>query len=144
ASAFEDNKLTELVLNETGDEYTIQEFGDSAFANNSLKSIIVPSSVILGPNIFKNNRLESIIIKGNGQEIIIPYGAFAGNPNLAKITLGDNITIMSSAFDSNFAAFYNGRQNRKGGTFEYDLDTWCTPQAAAERRAERQRTQGGR
>jgi hypothetical protein len=61
ASAFSNNNLTSLTL-----PSSLTDIGPSAFANNKIASLVIPSSIkSLGTSAFANNELTSVVFQGN-------------------------------------------------------------------------------
>ena len=82
--------------------YGVTGFGDYAFWNNSLTSVIIPESVITAPTgeeIFSTNSLTSVKIPDGWTTI--PLGTFASNL-LTSVTFPESVTqIEGEAFLSN-------------------------------------------
>jgi len=135
-SGFNNNELTKVefvfeIVNETVDgvvtevkKYKVTTIGHSAFAYNELKKIDIPGSVTdIGYRAFAYNKLSKVIIPDSVRNIEIH--AFIDNP-LTSITIGERVTLGSSAFGNGFEKAYYDNSRAKGTYIRDNIDskTW--------------------
>ena len=98
-----------------------------AFSGDNLSFVAFsPDCVItrIHARAFENNNLSEITLPATLTRI--DTGAFKGNPNLTKITIGENVIMESSVFLNNnkFKDAYNSTYNKSAGTYIYTGGQW--------------------
>ena len=78
--------------------HTLTNIGPSAFGYcSSLGSVAIPSSVTgMGNYAFQHSGMPSVVIPGNGEGLVIPYGAFEHCENLASVEIGNGVTRLAN------------------------------------------------
>ncbi len=88
--------VSEIVIPDTIDGYTVTSIGDSAFANNAdITSVVISDTVTeIGANAFNLCSNLAELDLGNSVETIGKYAFSASTANLTSITIPDSVTYI--------------------------------------------------
>ncbi len=118
---------TNIVIPATVKGQTATGIYQDAFSGKNLTFVsFAPDCIItrIHARAFDNNNLREISLPATVNRI--DYGAFRGNPNLAKVTIGDNVYLEGNVFLNNnkFRDAYNNTYGKSAGTYIYIAGEW--------------------
>jgi hypothetical protein len=109
SAAFASNRLTSVNI-----PSSVATIGSWAFSDNQLASVTIPNSVVtIGSSAFLRNQLTGITIPDS----VVSIGVVTFYDNqITIISIGSNLDIHPTVFDSEFVEFYQAN-GRRAGTY---------------------------